>query len=206
MSEWLKEHAWKACVGVTLPRVRIPLSPPEFSPRTSWKNWSIPSPVDPSAEVVVLGSIEVENYGEVPEWSNGAVSKTVDRASGPWVRIPPSPPDVCLHRVCLPRRVRSRVFRLSFENLMICSTRDRFRDFESESIGGFQIALSVRVISTPFEKVQYREAYVSTQQSSSQEESRLPFPHAEQAGSRYYFPSSSQRAQAPSGLIGDPSP
>ena len=28
MSEWLKEHAWKACVGETLPRVRIPLSPP----------------------------------------------------------------------------------------------------------------------------------------------------------------------------------
>ena len=29
MSEWLKEHAWKACVGVILlPRVRIPLSPP----------------------------------------------------------------------------------------------------------------------------------------------------------------------------------
>src|SRR6218665_1854741 len=26
MSEWLKEHAWKACVGETLPRVRIPLS------------------------------------------------------------------------------------------------------------------------------------------------------------------------------------
>ncbi len=28
MSEWLKEHAWKACVGETLPGVRIPLSPP----------------------------------------------------------------------------------------------------------------------------------------------------------------------------------
>ena len=28
MSEWLKEHAWKACVGQTLPWVRIPLSPP----------------------------------------------------------------------------------------------------------------------------------------------------------------------------------
>lgn len=28
MSEWLKEHAWKACVGATLPGVRIPLSPP----------------------------------------------------------------------------------------------------------------------------------------------------------------------------------
>ena len=30
--------------------------------------------------------------GEVPEWSNGAVSKTVERASVPRVRIPPSPP------------------------------------------------------------------------------------------------------------------
>src|SRR5204863_9999780 len=30
MSEWLKEHAWKACVGETLPRVRIPLSPPNL--------------------------------------------------------------------------------------------------------------------------------------------------------------------------------
>src|SRR5437764_3436812 len=31
MSEWLKEHAWKACVGETLPRVRIPLSPPNLA-------------------------------------------------------------------------------------------------------------------------------------------------------------------------------
>ena len=30
VSEWLKEHAWKACVGATLPRVRIPPSPPEI--------------------------------------------------------------------------------------------------------------------------------------------------------------------------------
>src|SRR6266850_788503 len=39
MSEWLKEHAWKACVGETLPRVRIPLSPPSnlFSSATSWR-------------------------------------------------------------------------------------------------------------------------------------------------------------------------
>src|ERR1041385_1189254 len=28
VSEWLKEHAWKACVGETLPWVRIPPSPP----------------------------------------------------------------------------------------------------------------------------------------------------------------------------------
>src|SRR5262245_26288173 len=32
MSEWLKEHAWKACVGETLPWVRIPLSPPASAP------------------------------------------------------------------------------------------------------------------------------------------------------------------------------
>jgi hypothetical protein len=64
VSEWLKEHAWKACVGETLPWVRIPPSPP---PATKFQ-------------------------GEVPERSNGTVSKTVDRATGPWVRIPPSPP------------------------------------------------------------------------------------------------------------------
>src|SRR5687768_5179200 len=28
MSEWFKEHAWKACVRETVPWVRIPLSPP----------------------------------------------------------------------------------------------------------------------------------------------------------------------------------
>src|SRR5690606_2061410 len=31
-------------------------------------------------------------HGEVAEWSNAAVSKTVVGASPPWVRIPPSPP------------------------------------------------------------------------------------------------------------------
>lgn len=35
MSEWPKEHAWKACVGATLPRVRIPLSPFSNSSRPS---------------------------------------------------------------------------------------------------------------------------------------------------------------------------
>ena len=31
MAEWLKAHAWKACIGETLSRVRIPLSPPNKS-------------------------------------------------------------------------------------------------------------------------------------------------------------------------------
>ena len=32
------------------------------------------------------------DYGEVPEWSNGTVSKTVVRSRVPRVRVPPSPP------------------------------------------------------------------------------------------------------------------
>jgi hypothetical protein len=31
MAEWLKAHAWKACVRETVPWVRIPLSPPELA-------------------------------------------------------------------------------------------------------------------------------------------------------------------------------
>ena len=31
-------------------------------------------------------------FGEVAEWSNAAVLKTVERVSVPWVRIPPPPP------------------------------------------------------------------------------------------------------------------
>ena len=30
MAEWLKAHAWKACIRETVSWVRIPLSPPEF--------------------------------------------------------------------------------------------------------------------------------------------------------------------------------
>ena len=33
-----------------------------------------------------------QKYGEMPEWSNAAVLKTVVRATGPGVRIPLSPP------------------------------------------------------------------------------------------------------------------
>ena len=45
MSEWLKEHAWKACVRETVPRVRIPFSPPAFahahSPKRELSIWSL---------------------------------------------------------------------------------------------------------------------------------------------------------------------
>ena len=36
MSERFKEHAWKACVGATLPGVRIPFSPPVKLCRARW--------------------------------------------------------------------------------------------------------------------------------------------------------------------------
>jgi hypothetical protein len=43
MAEWLKAHAWKACVRETVPWVRIPLSPP-FQPKprrtTAWRQAS----------------------------------------------------------------------------------------------------------------------------------------------------------------------
>ena len=35
----------------------------------------------------------VKFYGEVPEWPNGAVSKTVELSRVPRVRIPVSPPN-----------------------------------------------------------------------------------------------------------------
>ena len=38
-------------------------------------------------------------FGEMPEWSIGAVSKTVDYASGPRVRIPVSPHFHCYRDV-----------------------------------------------------------------------------------------------------------
>ena len=37
--------------------------------------------------------------GEVPEWLKGPVLKTGVRASVPWVRIPPSPPNIFLYQL-----------------------------------------------------------------------------------------------------------
>src|SRR6185437_1450187 len=36
MAEWLKAHAWKACIRETVSWVRIPLSPPSFYPHKHW--------------------------------------------------------------------------------------------------------------------------------------------------------------------------
>ena len=45
-----------------------------------------------AAAGVDKGRAIAPDRGGVPEWLNGAVSKTVVRASVPWVRIPPPPP------------------------------------------------------------------------------------------------------------------
>src|SRR5438045_5661888 len=40
MAEWLKAHAWKACLGETLTWVRIPLSPP-LATRSTRRSWNV---------------------------------------------------------------------------------------------------------------------------------------------------------------------
>src|SRR5262245_42178159 len=48
--------------------------------------WAAAAIVPPPSEATSF------QCGEVPEWPNGAVSKTVVPLRVPWVRIPPSPP------------------------------------------------------------------------------------------------------------------
>src|SRR3954469_5821893 len=137
MSEWLKEHAWKACVGETLPRVRIPLSPPSIS--------------------------SADKTGEVPERSNGAVSKTVDRATGPWVRIPPSPPFVFTGG------------RASLTPLPSVDYLTGFVPIERAAPDGPAVPRSMTSIS---KKAAHSETDLSAQQSPAQADARLPGAHA----------------------------
>ena len=37
MSEWLKEHAWKACLREIVTWVRIPPSPPSYAEGSGWQ-------------------------------------------------------------------------------------------------------------------------------------------------------------------------
>jgi hypothetical protein len=39
MDEWFKSHAWKACSGLKLTGVRIPVSPPEIKAPASVENF-----------------------------------------------------------------------------------------------------------------------------------------------------------------------
>ena len=46
---------------------------------------------DPWRPIIQTTDYVCEFYGEVAEWSKAVVLKTIDRVSGPWVRIPASP-------------------------------------------------------------------------------------------------------------------
>ena len=48
-----------------------------------------------------LGCKERLLFGEVAEWFKAAVLKTAVRESVPWVRIPPSPPDIILSKLLI---------------------------------------------------------------------------------------------------------
>src|SRR6266576_6086793 len=55
MAEWLKAHAWKACIRETVSGVRIPLSPPGFSFAVSTPEYylrSRPRPLSPLSSVL----------------------------------------------------------------------------------------------------------------------------------------------------------
>ena len=58
MAEWLKAHAWKACIGETLSRVRIPLSPPEYQERPGFCRSRLRPRADSSIQTVVVYQLQ----------------------------------------------------------------------------------------------------------------------------------------------------
>src|SRR4051812_29906073 len=61
MAEWLKAHAWKACVRETVPWVRIPLSPPATSKMPGNKRYLSLRPL--STPVATLKDIRLLRWG-----------------------------------------------------------------------------------------------------------------------------------------------
>ena len=63
MAEWLKAHAWKACVRETVPWVRIPLSPPGFTSADPMSELS--AKAERAALLVRRESIEIIGLAEL---------------------------------------------------------------------------------------------------------------------------------------------
>jgi hypothetical protein len=63
MAEWLKAHAWKACLGETLTWVRIPLSPPS-NPRSFGPPRIPPQPGQPVFCKICSGRPTRSHHGE----------------------------------------------------------------------------------------------------------------------------------------------
>gem|GEM_PF-6808141 len=96
MSEWLKEHAWKACVRETVPRVRIPPSPPVFAfglgrGESLWRRGRVRTAVPPEGSTARVGGVggarrAFELSGVAGECRRGRAWQAGVPA------IPPSPP------------------------------------------------------------------------------------------------------------------
>ena len=97
VSEWLKEHAWKACVRVTVPRVRIPPSPPRTYVVDITALFSIPAPdlslifrrllalwqwtsIERDASLRCGARFPCDRLSSPFQWSVFSTSKTVDAA------------------------------------------------------------------------------------------------------------------------------
>ena len=174
MSEWFKEHAWKVCVGESLPRVRIPLSPP-------------------SATTGVSVSDSQASSGEVAEWSNAAVSKTVDRESDPWVQIPPSPPILARVRPPGQQQIEANPRITVRQTNVVPGSSAKHPTVERHCKARRRTLVELQ---SNHRKKASRETDFSTQQSSSQEDPWLPraYAHPPRPGRALRPPS--QRPQA----------
>ena len=78
VAERLKAHAWKACVGLPLPRVRIPPSPPHFGLVVKLVDTlDLGSSIRKNVGVQLPPSPPI-TLGEMAEWSKAAVLKADD--------------------------------------------------------------------------------------------------------------------------------
>src|SRR5580698_2032757 len=80
MAEWLKAHAWKACLGETLTWVRIPLSPPYFYPH---KHWWLPKIARNCANFALPCVQDVRGTHEKPNRNRGPSDQHRGARSGP---------------------------------------------------------------------------------------------------------------------------
>ena len=90
----LDHHMANRSVTVGTSKARMPLPPVRISAQLT-EGVCEPRPQPRSRSLASLqqdGTILGRNHGEVREWLNRAVSKTVEPSRAPWVRIPPSPP------------------------------------------------------------------------------------------------------------------
>ena len=87
-TRWCRAASSGVFQGVFRPAARAPVKV-WASPTLVWALEALSPCCRPRRRLVSLWAAVP---GEVAEWSKATVLKTVDRASGPGVRIPPSPP------------------------------------------------------------------------------------------------------------------